>query len=88
MMISSSASSWLRTVLCVSWSADDGVALGEDGETRARGHSHRHRGPTVSAIRDHLPAQWAILVDLGALCGLRFGEATSLRRTDVDLNAG
>jgi integrase len=42
----------------------------------------------LEVIVEHLPDQWQALVLLAAWCGLRWGEATELRRKDLNLEAG
>jgi integrase len=40
------------------------------------------------ALADAMPEKHRTLTLLSGLCGLRFGEAVALRRSDVDLAAG
>ncbi len=40
----------------------------------------------LAAIAEHMPDRWRLLVWLGAACALRIGEATELRRRDLDLS--
>jgi integrase len=42
----------------------------------------------VAAVQEALPAQYRILVDLGAGAGLRHGEALGISEDDVDFEAG
>ena len=42
----------------------------------------------LATIKGQLPDRWALLVDMAAVCGLRFGEATALQRQDIDFKAG
>jgi integrase len=39
----------------------------------------------LEVIVEHMPEKWRALVLLAAWCGLRWGEATELRRKDLDL---
>lgn len=61
---------------------------------RGAGTTRRKRGVTLptsdelAAIIDAMPAKYAALVLVSVWCALRFGEATELRRRDVDLERG
>lgn len=45
-------------------------------------------GADIAAILATIRPEWRALVLLALWCGLRFGEAVELRRSDVDLDAG
>jgi integrase len=42
----------------------------------------------LEALVDAMPPRYRVMVLLAAWCGLRFGELTELRRSDLDLNNG
>jgi integrase len=42
----------------------------------------------LATIAEHVPDRYQALILLAAWCGLRFGEITELRRSDVDLDRG
>lgn len=44
--------------------------------------------PELEAITAAMPARYQAMILLAAWCGLRFGELTELRRSDLDLDAG
>jgi integrase len=82
----------LRTIL--------GTAVAEDAiaanPCRVRGAGSVKRAAEITpatvaeiaAIAAAMPPRYRALVLVSAWCGLRFGEATELRRSDVDLDAG
>lgn len=60
------------------------------GASKAK-RSHRIEPASLeelTTIVEHLPEQYRVLALLTAWCALRFGEATELRRRDVDLTNG
>lgn len=42
----------------------------------------------VNAVRECMPSEFAVLVDLAAWCAMRFGEIQALQRRDLDLDKG
>jgi len=40
----------------------------------------------LAAILDHIRPQWRLMVLLALWCGMRYGELTELRRSDIDVN--
>ena len=42
----------------------------------------------LQAITDHVPERYRAMILLAAWCGLRFGELTELRRSDMDIDLG
>ncbi len=86
------AYSLLRTVLATAV-AEEAIAA---NPCRVRGAGSVKRARTIEpatvgqivAIAGAMPKQYRMLVLVSAWCGLRFGEATELRCSDVDLDAG
>lgn len=78
----------LRTV-CGTAVVDDLIAS-NPCQIRGAGQTKRARKITiptsaeVATITEAMPAGWRLMVTLAATCGVRFGEATELRRGDVD----
>lgn len=82
----------LRTILTTA--VDDELLPSNPCRVRGAGSARRQRDirpatlAELGAIVDHTPDRYRALVLLTAWLGLRFGEATELRRRDVDLDAG
>ena len=73
---------------------DDGLILRNPARIKAGGRAETKRDPEVLslaellALADAMPEKHRALTLLSGFCGLRFGEAVALRRSDVDLEAG
>lgn len=82
----------LRTILGTAMG--DGLITANPCAIRGAGYAKRvHRVrpaslPEIEALTAAMPARLQTLVLLSAWCGLRFGESTELRRSDVDLTHG
>lgn len=82
-----------RTILNTAW-RDDLIAANPcrvQGGGAVKGRSKAIRPASLAeleALVAALDERWRPLVMLGAWCALRFGEATELRRGDIDLAAG
>jgi integrase len=82
----------LRTILGTA--VQDGELLANPCHIRGAGavkRSKQIRPATLAelaTIVEHLPQRYRALALVSAWCALRFGEATELRRSDVDLNRG
>lgn len=72
---------------------DDGLILRNPARVKAGGRAEAKRDPQVLNLRellalaDAMPEKHRALTLLSGFCGLRFGEAVALRRSDVDLAA-
>lgn len=89
----SHAYSLLRAVLATA--VEDGFRSDNPARVRGAGRveSNRHRNDVLTkteldAIVDEMPARYRLLIQLGFYCGLRFGELSELRRSDVDTRDG
>lgn len=73
---------------------DDELITRNPARIRAGGRAETKRDPQVLTMRellalaDAMPDKHRALTLLSGFCGLRFGEAVALRRSDVDLAAG
>lgn len=82
----------LRTILATAV-ADDMIAA-NPCRVRGGGQVRRARGVTpatlaeLEAIAAAMPEAYRLLVLLASWCALRYGEATELRRSDVDVAGG
>jgi integrase len=57
------------------------------GSTRRKSKTVPATVPEIVTIAEAMPPRYRAMVLLSAWCGLRFGEATELRRSDIDLDA-
>lgn len=86
------AYSLLRSIL--SDAVHDGLIPSNPAHIRAAGNARRvHKIkpatlPELAALVDAMPAKYRVMTLLAAWCGLRFGELTELRRSDIDLTNG
>jgi integrase len=82
----------LRTILTTA--VHDGLIPSNPAHIRGAGNSKRvHKIkpltlPELEALVAAMPERLRLLVLLAAWCGLRFGELTELRRSDLDLKNG
>lgn len=82
----------LRTIL--GEAVHDGEIPSNPAHIRGAGNSKRvHKIkaaslPELEALVTAMPEKYRLMVLLAAWCGLRFGEATELRRHDIDLRSG
>jgi integrase len=81
----------LRAVL--NTAVDDGDLLRNPCRIRGAGDEHPAERPTLAidqvlALAGQMPNRYSALVLVAAFASLRFGEATALRRGDVDLSTG
>jgi integrase len=82
----------LRTIL--GSAVHDGLIAANPCHIRGGGNSKRvHKIkpltlPELERLVSHMPDHLKLLVLLAAWCGLRFGELTELRRSDIDLKNG
>lgn len=82
----------LRTILTTA--VEDDLLSANPCRIRSAGRSTRQRDikPATLAelqiITEHAPEKYRLMVPMSAWLGLRFGEATELRRKDIDLTAG
>jgi integrase len=82
----------LRTILATA--QHDGLIIANPCHIRGAGNSKRvHKIkpltlPELEALVANMPEKQQLLVLLAAWCGLRFGELTELRRSDLDLKNG
>ena len=82
----------LRTILATA--QHDGLITANPCHIRGAGNSKRvHKIkpltlPELEVLVANMPERHRLLVLLAAWCGLRFGELTELRRSDIDLKNG
>jgi integrase len=82
----------LRTILATA--QHDGLITANPCHIRGAGNSKRvHKIkpltlPELEALVSNMPERHRLLVLLAAWCGLRFGELTELRRSDIDQKNG
>jgi integrase len=82
----------LRTILATA--QHDGLITANPCHIRGAGNSKRvHKIkpltlPELEALVANMPERYRLMVLLAAWCGLRFGELTELRRSDVDMKNG
>ena len=82
----------LRTILATA--QHDGMITANPCHIRGAGNTKRvHKIkpltlPELEALVAAMPERLRLLVLLAAWCGLRFGELTELRRTDIDMKNG
>jgi integrase len=82
----------LRTILANA--QHDGLITSNPCHIRGAGNSKRvHKIkpltlPELEALTEAMPARYQAMVLLAAWCGLRFGELTELRRSDIDMKNG
>ena len=82
----------LRTVLATA--QHDGLITANPCHIRGAGNSKRvHKIkpltlPELEVLVSNMPERHRLLVLLAAWCGLRFGELTELRRSDIDMKNG
>jgi integrase len=86
------AYSLLRAILTDA--VHDGLIPANPAHIRGAGNAkrvHKIKPATLdelAAVVTAMPAKYQTMTLLAAWCGLRFGELTELRRTDIDLNNG
>lgn len=84
--------SLLRTILATA--VDDDYLTVNPARIRGAGQverAHQTRPATLDeldALTDAMPPRYRLLILLAAWCGLRFGELTELRRSDIDIAEG
>ena len=82
----------LRTILTTA--VQDGLIAANPCHIRGAGNSkrvHKIKPLTLLELETfgyHMPERQQLMVLLAAWCGLRFGELTELRRSDIDLKNG
>ena len=82
----------LRTILATA--VADGIILGNPCHIRGAGAArkvHKTEPATLAQLTEItavMPERYRALVSVTAWCALRFGEATELRRGDIDLTGG
>ncbi|MDH3025301.1 site-specific integrase [Gordonia alkanivorans] len=85
------AYSLLRTILAQA--VDDELIDVNPARVKRAAVKHRKGEPVtlttdeIRALADEMPAQWRALVLLAGFSGLRWGELTALRRSDLDMGA-
>ena len=85
------AYSLLRTIL--NQAVDDEILTVNPARVKRGAVKHRASEPVtltadeIRTLADAVPAQWKALVLLAGFSGLRWGELTALRRSDLDLSA-
>lgn len=86
------AYSLLRAILTDA--VHDGIITANPAHIRGAGNAkrvHKIKPATLdelSKLVEAMPERYRVMTLLAAWCGLRFGELTELRRTDVDVNTG
>jgi len=86
------AYSLLRSIL--GDAVHDGLITANPAHIRGAGNAkrvHKIRPASLdelAALVDAMPERYRVMTLLAAWCGLRFGELTELRRSDIDLKAG
>lgn len=85
------AYSLLRTIL--NQAVDDEILTANPARVKRAAVKHRKSEPValtadeIRALADEITPRYKALVLLGGFSGLRFGELTALRRTDLDMSA-
>lgn len=81
-----------RTILNTAWRRDmipaNPCRIEGAGSTKRAKTIRPASLPELEVIVSNVPEQYRPMVLLGAWCALRYGEASELRRGDVDLDAG